>query len=96
MYFIFSFFVCVQIFMRARYNYNPVTDRLLPCKEVGLPFESGDVLEVVSSADPNWWQARMADLEDAPVGLIPSATLAEKRKAFVPVSTDYSKSSLCE
>lgn len=81
-------------YMRARYNYNPMNDRLLPCKEAGLPFDSGDVLEIVSSADPNWWQARMADLADAPVGLIPSATLTEKRKAFVPNTNDYSKSSL--
>lgn len=48
--------ICLQIFMRARFNYDPMKDRLLPCKEAGLPFESGDVLEIVSSEDPNWWQ----------------------------------------
>ena len=44
--------------MRAKYNYDPMKDRLLPCKEAGLPFESGDVLEIVNSADPNWWQVK--------------------------------------
>lgn len=81
------------VYMRARFNYDPMKDRLLPCKEAGLPFESGDVLEIVSSEDPNWWQARVADL-NGPVGLVPSSTLEEKRKAFVPVPNDYSKSSL--
>ena len=42
--------------MRARFNYDPMKDRLLPCKETGLPFEAGDVLEIVNSEDPNWWQ----------------------------------------
>ena len=33
---------------------------------------------------------------NGPVGLIPSPTLEEKRKAFVPSTNDYSKSSLCK
>ncbi|KAK7490884.1 hypothetical protein BaRGS_00017940 [Batillaria attramentaria] len=81
------------VYMRARFNYDPMKDRLLPCKETGLPFQSGDVLEIVDSGDPNWWQARLADL-NGPVGLVPSSTLEEKRKAFVPAANDYSKSSL--
>nr|KAG5702402.1 hypothetical protein BaRGS_027489 [Batillaria attramentaria] len=44
------------VYMRARFNYDPMKDRLLPCKETGLPFQSGDVLEIVDSGDPNWWQ----------------------------------------
>ncbi|KAK7111632.1 protein PALS2-like [Littorina saxatilis] len=82
-----------SVFMRARFNYDPMKDRLLPCKDAGLPFQSGDVLEIVSSEDPNWWQARFADI-NGPVGLIPSNTLEEKRKSFVPTTNDYSKSSL--
>ncbi|XP_076459953.1 MAGUK p55 subfamily member 2-like [Babylonia areolata] len=81
------------IYMRAKFNYDPMKDRLLPCKETGLPFEVGDVLEIVRMADPNWWQARLADL-NGPVGLVPSAALEEKRKAFVPAPNDLSKSSL--
>ena len=49
----------LQVYMRARFNYDPMKDRLLPCKEAGLPFEIGDVLEIVSSEDPNWWQVIM-------------------------------------
>ena len=41
------------------------------------------------------WQARIADI-NGPVGLVPSSTLEEKRKAFVPAPNDYSKSSLCK
>ncbi|XP_025093286.1 MAGUK p55 subfamily member 6-like isoform X1 [Pomacea canaliculata] len=81
------------LYMRARFNYDPMKDRLLPCKETGLPFQLGDVLEIVNRDDQNWWQARLADI-NGPVGLIPSPTLEEKRKAFVPVNNDYSKSSL--
>lgn len=45
-----------QLYMRARFNYDPMKDRLLPCKETGLPFQLGDVLEIVNRDDQNWWQ----------------------------------------
>lgn len=32
--------------MRALYNYKPADDSLLPCKDIGLAFNSGDVLQV--------------------------------------------------
>lgn len=32
--------------MRALFNYEPNDDSLLPCKEIGLPFENGDILQV--------------------------------------------------
>lgn len=82
-----------SIFMRARFTYDPMKDRLLPCKEAGLPFQAGDVLEIVDNGDPNWWQARIPDI-NGPVGLVPSDTLEEKRKAWVRPTNDYSKSSL--
>ena len=59
-------------YMRALYSYDPSEDSLLPCKELGLGFNQGDVLEIVNQEDPNWWQARRTDIEDAPTGLIPS------------------------
>lgn len=59
-------------YMRALYNYDPLSDTLLPCKEIGIAFNSGDILEVLNQEDPNWWQARRTDIEDAPIGLIPS------------------------
>ncbi|RUS71889.1 hypothetical protein EGW08_020342 [Elysia chlorotica] len=81
------------VYMKAHFSWDPMKDRLLPCKEAGLPFNDGDILEIVSSDDTNWWQARLAEI-DGPVGLVPSSALEEKRKSFVNPDLDYSKSSL--
>ena len=67
---------------------NPMEDKLLPCPEVGLSFEYGDVLKVVGRSDPNWWQAQRVGV-NAPAGLIPSQELEERRKAYVPPEADY-------
>lgn len=32
--------------MRALFDYEPEDDTLLPCKEIGLPFKYGDILQV--------------------------------------------------
>lgn len=32
--------------MRALFDYEPEDDTLLPCKEIGLPFQYGDILQV--------------------------------------------------
>jgi len=32
--------------MRALFSYNPIEDSLLPCKEIGLAFSHGDILQV--------------------------------------------------
>lgn len=32
--------------MRALFDYEPEEDTLLPCKEIGLPFQYGDILQV--------------------------------------------------
>ncbi|ESO88029.1 hypothetical protein LOTGIDRAFT_193889 [Lottia gigantea] len=79
------------IYMKAHFSYDPMKDRLIPCKEAGLPFQDGDILEIVNSDDPNWWQARFADIE-GPTGLIPSKNLEEKRKAFVQHDYDNATS----
>ncbi|BFZ22179.1 hypothetical protein BsWGS_25218 [Bradybaena similaris] len=81
------------VFMKVHFSWDPIKDRLLPCKEAGLPFNDGDILEIVSTDDTNWWQARLADI-NGPVGLVPSQALEEKRKSFVNPDLDYSKSSL--
>ncbi|OWF36413.1 MAGUK p55 subfamily member 2 [Mizuhopecten yessoensis] len=84
-----------QKYMRAHFNYDPKKDRLIPCADAGLTFSDGDVLQILSSEDPNWWQARVVTKdEDGQTGLIPSQPLEEKRKAFVQPDYDYSKSSL--
>ena len=81
--------------MRCLFSYDPVKDTLLPCTEIGLPFKYGDILQVVNSTDPSWWQARHA--EGDTIGLIPSQDLEERRKCFVerPDISTFSKWSSC-
>ncbi|RMB94783.1 hypothetical protein DUI87_28762 [Hirundo rustica rustica] len=62
-------------------DYDPATDSLIPCKEAGLKFMAGDLLQIVNQDDPNWWQA--CHVEGGSAGLVPSQLLEEKRKAFV-------------
>ena len=45
--------------VRAFFDYDPVDDPLIPCKEVGVAFKRGDVLHVLSLEDPNWWQVSL-------------------------------------
>ncbi|KAK2581825.1 hypothetical protein KPH14_002293 [Odynerus spinipes] len=84
-------------YMRALFDYEPSEDTLLPCKEIGLRFMKGNVLQIVDQADPNWWQARKVLGEGlSPAGLIPSLELEERRKAFVPPEADFvHKISIC-
>jgi len=77
-----------QRYMRALFEYDPTNDELLPCKEIGLPFSSGDILQIISIKDPNWWQAKHAGTE-GPIGLVPSQELEERRKAYVSREADF-------
>ncbi|XP_057214522.1 MAGUK p55 subfamily member 2b isoform X2 [Triplophysa rosa] len=70
-----------QAFVKCHFDYDPTHDNLIPCKEAGLKFSSGDILQIFNQEDPNWWQA--CHLEGGSAGLIPSQLLEEKRKAFV-------------
>ncbi|XP_049821854.1 protein PALS2 isoform X2 [Aethina tumida] len=82
-------------YMRALYEYDPQEDTLLPCKEIGLPFDRGDILQIVDQRDPNWWQAKKIG-GDGRTGLIPSLELEERRKAFVAPEADFvHKISIC-
>ncbi|KAG5896715.1 hypothetical protein JTB14_014591 [Gonioctena quinquepunctata] len=82
-------------YMRALYEYIPQEDTLLPCKEIGLPFDRGDILQIVDQRDPNWWQAKKVG-GDGATGLIPSLELEERRKAFVAPEADFvHKISIC-
>lgn len=75
--------------MRALFNYDPSEDTLLPCREIGLPFKQGDILQIISVKDPNWWQAKNITTNPDKTGLVPSQELEERRKAFVPPESDY-------
>ncbi|CAH2104894.1 unnamed protein product [Euphydryas editha] len=85
----------LSCYMRALFDYNPSEDTLLPCKEIGLEFKRGDILQVSDRRDPNWWQASHVEKPEV-VGLIPSPELEERRKAYVPPEADFvHKISIC-
>ncbi|XP_075415493.1 MAGUK p55 subfamily member 2 isoform X1 [Tenrec ecaudatus] len=70
-----------QVFVKCHFDYDPARDSLIPCKEAGLRFNAGALLQIVNQDDANWWQA--CHVEGGSAGLIPSQLLEEKRKAFV-------------
>ncbi|XP_029423397.1 MAGUK p55 subfamily member 6 isoform X3 [Nannospalax galili] len=78
-----------QVFVKCHFDYNPFSDNLIPCKEAGLKFSKGEILQIVNREDPNWWQASHVK-EGGSAGLIPSQFLEEKRKAFVRRDWDNS------
>ncbi|KAG9345177.1 hypothetical protein JZ751_009720 [Albula glossodonta] len=80
-----------HVYLKPHFNYNPDTDNLIPCKEAGLAFSRGDILQIVNREDPNWWQA--CSVMGGTTGLIPSQFLEEKRKAFVRRDWDGSEQS---
>ncbi|XP_070585163.1 protein PALS2 isoform X4 [Erythrolamprus reginae] len=79
-----------QVFVKCHFDYNPFNDNLIPCKEAGLKFSKGEILQIVNREDPNWWQASHVK-EGGSAGLIPSQFLEEKRKAFVRRDWENSK-----
>ncbi|GAB6020802.1 hypothetical protein CHUAL_003460 [Chamberlinius hualienensis] len=69
-----------EIFVRAQFDYDPSTDDLIPCPQAGISFRTGDILQIISKDDHNWWQA-CKDGGSGPAGLIPSPELQEWRTA---------------
>ena len=50
--------LCIlQFHYRAHFTYNPGDDLYIPCHELGISFQRGDILHVINKDDPNWWQA---------------------------------------
>uniref|UniRef100_A0A1A7W7U7 Membrane protein, palmitoylated 6b (MAGUK p55 subfamily member 6) n=1 Tax=Iconisemion striatum TaxID=60296 RepID=A0A1A7W7U7_9TELE len=77
-----------QVYVRPYFDYDPASDNLIPCREAGMAFRKGDILQIVNREDLNWWQA--CHVVGGATGLIPSQFLEEKRKAFVPRDFDGS------
>ncbi|XP_078268082.1 55 kDa erythrocyte membrane protein isoform X2 [Rhinoraja longicauda] len=69
-----------EMYMRAQFDYDPKKDDLIPCKEAGLSFETGDIIKIISKDDPNWWQGTLENTGKT-TGLIPSPELQEWRVA---------------
>lgn len=71
------------IHIRAHFDYDPENDEYIPCRELGLSFQKGDILHVISQDDPNWWQAyREGEEEHALAGLIPSQAFQHQRESL--------------
>ncbi|VEL20506.1 unnamed protein product [Protopolystoma xenopodis] len=39
------------------FSYSPALDQFTPCQEAGMAFLKGDILHLVNTEDPHWWQA---------------------------------------
>ncbi|XP_004875246.1 55 kDa erythrocyte membrane protein isoform X3 [Heterocephalus glaber] len=76
----------LQMFMRAQFDYDPQKDSLIPCKEAGLKFVTGDIIQIINKDDSNWWQGWVEGSSKESAGLIPSPELQEWRVASVAQS----------
>lgn len=63
--------------MRAQFEYDPSKDELIPCKEAGIRFRVGDIIQIISKDDHNWWQGKLENTKNGTAGLIPSPELQE-------------------
>eukprot|EP00096_Caligus_rogercresseyi_P007621 TRINITY_DN2556_c0_g2_i2.p1 TRINITY_DN2556_c0_g2~~TRINITY_DN2556_c0_g2_i2.p1 ORF type:complete len:285 (-),score=76.18 TRINITY_DN2556_c0_g2_i2:37-891(-) len=69
--------------IKSYMDYDPEDDPYVPCRELGISFQKGDILHVINSGDPHWWQAfRDGEDDQALPGLIPSASFQEQREAM--------------
>ncbi|XP_030636919.1 calcium/calmodulin-dependent serine protein kinase b isoform X3 [Chanos chanos] len=72
-----------QIYVRAQFEYDPAKDDLIPCKEAGVRFRVGDIIQIISKDDHNWWQGKLDNTKNGTAGLIPSPELQEWRVACI-------------
>lgn len=69
--------------MKAHFDYDPEDDGYIPCRELGISFQKGDILHVISQEDANWWQAYREGEEDQTLaGLIPSKSFQHQRETL--------------
>ncbi|XP_067863273.1 MAGUK p55 subfamily member 7 isoform X1 [Heptranchias perlo] len=71
-----------KMFVRTLFDYDPNEDKAIPCKEAGLSFKKGDILQIVSQDDATWWQAKRECDANLRAGLIPSKQFQERRFAL--------------
>ncbi|KAK7601156.1 hypothetical protein V9T40_008597 [Parthenolecanium corni] len=73
----------VLVYVKALFDYDAADDLYVPCRELGISFQKGDILMVKSQDDPNWWQAyRYGEHDHSLAGLIPSKTFQQQREAL--------------
>ncbi|XP_034999011.1 MAGUK p55 subfamily member 7 isoform X2 [Hippoglossus stenolepis] len=77
-----------KVFVKALFDYDPKNDNAIPCKEAGLAFKKGTILQIMSQDDATWWQAKFEGDANPRAGLIPSKQFQERRFAMRrPVAT---------
>ncbi|XP_055364092.1 MAGUK p55 subfamily member 7 [Betta splendens] len=77
-----------KVFVKALFDYDPMEDKAIPCKEAGLAFKKGSILQILSKHDTTWWQAKLEGNANPCAGLIPSKHFQERRFALQrPVAT---------
>nr|XP_045004219.1 MAGUK p55 subfamily member 4 [Jaculus jaculus] len=69
-----------MVHVRAMTDYWPQEDPDIPCMDAGLPFQKGDILQIVDQNDSLWWQARKISDLAACAGLIPSNHLMKRKQ----------------
>lgn len=82
-----------EVVVRAFFSIDAENDEFIPCKELGLSFEKGDILHIIDRSDPKWWQARR-DGDSGLAGLIPSIDFLKQREKVSnhdEITTDYLK-----
>uniref|UniRef100_A0A8C8XIC1 MAGUK p55 subfamily member 4 n=1 Tax=Panthera leo TaxID=9689 RepID=A0A8C8XIC1_PANLE len=90
-----------MVYVRAMTEYWPQEDPTIPCMDAGLPFQKGDVLQIVDQNDALWWQARKISDLGTCAGLIPSNHLLKRKQREFWWSQPYQphthlKSTICE
>ncbi|XP_045874151.1 MAGUK p55 subfamily member 4 [Meles meles] len=68
------------VYVRAMTEYWPQEDPAIPCMDAGLPFQKGDILQIVDQNDDLWWQARKISDLGTCAGLIPSNHLLKRKQ----------------
>ncbi|XP_069007416.1 MAGUK p55 subfamily member 7 isoform X1 [Embiotoca jacksoni] len=77
-----------KVFVKALFDYDPKEDKAIPCKEAGLAFKKGSILQIMSQDDATWWQAKHEGEANPRAGLIPSKQFQERRFALKrPIAT---------
>ncbi|XP_014884559.1 MAGUK p55 subfamily member 7 [Poecilia latipinna] len=71
-----------KVFLRALFDYDPSNDSAIPCKEAGLRFKKGSILQIMSQEDATWWQAKLDGDANPRACLIPSKQFQERRFAL--------------
>uniref|UniRef100_A0A674AF09 MAGUK p55 scaffold protein 7a n=1 Tax=Salmo trutta TaxID=8032 RepID=A0A674AF09_SALTR len=81
-----------KMFVKTLFDYEPAEDKAIPCKEAGLTFKRGDILQIMSQDDATWWQAKHDSHANPRAGLIPSKQFQESLESYLNPATGFRRS----